>query len=43
VERGTFAELVAANGEFADLARSQFLMPGDRPDQVKIRHKPGKS
>jgi ATP-binding cassette subfamily B protein len=33
VERGTFTELVAADGEFARIARSQFLVQDDPPTQ----------
>jgi ATP-binding cassette, subfamily B, beta-glucan exporter len=36
VECGSFEELAAANGSFAELARSQFLMPAVQPEQVEV-------
>jgi ATP-binding cassette subfamily B protein len=36
VECGSFEELAAANGSFAELARSQFLVPAVQPDQVEV-------
>jgi ATP-binding cassette, subfamily B, beta-glucan exporter len=34
VECGTFEELVAANGNFADLARSQYLVPEEASEEM---------
>jgi len=36
VETGTFDELVARNGRFAELARAQFLLP-EEPAQAEVR------
>jgi glucan exporter ATP-binding protein len=36
IESGSFEELVSANGPFAELARSQFLVQGPQPDRVKF-------
>jgi ATP-binding cassette, subfamily B, beta-glucan exporter len=35
VECGSFEEPVAANGHFAELARSQFLVRAASPEQVE--------
>jgi ATP-binding cassette subfamily B protein len=38
VERGTFTELVAADGEFAKIARSQFLVQDEAPEHGELGH-----
>jgi glucan exporter ATP-binding protein len=41
IECGTFQELIAASGNFADLARSQFLVTEDKSAPVKVKHAAG--